>query len=191
MLDGNAIMQQALYGGANPNWTVIPARRSHFVQNIVAGIVGAILFMGAIVYLLFNQDFVVGLLGAVDIPGSFQFWRITDYVVGGLAIVGCIAFAINTAREMDTLAQQMLILMPEGFVMQRGASAKTLSAIAYAAIGKPRITVNRGTVYLIMPRVQGTNAMRLELDNRFGPAKKIAQRIIDAQAVYAAATTRQ
>lgn len=191
MLDGNAIMQQALYGGAPPTWTVIPARRSHFLQTIAGAIVGAVLGVGGIVYLVLNPDFVIGLRGAVEISSTFQFWRILDYAVCGLIIIGCIVYAISTARNMGSVAQQMLILMPEGFVMQRGDSAKTLSAISYAAIGQPRITVSNGTVYLVMQRAQSANAMRLELDNRFGPAKQIAQRIIDAQATYVAATTRR
>lgn len=190
MLDGNAILQQARNGGAPPNWTVIPARRSHFLQTIAGGIIGVIAFGAAIAYLLFNPDFVVGLRGFVNLSGTSQFWRILDFAICGLAIIASIAYAVSGARDMDSLGEQVLVLMPEGFVMQRGSTSNTLSTIAYAAVRQPRVTITQGTVYLVMARTQDGSVIRLKLDNRFGPAKKIAQRIVDAQGAYVAATAR-
>ena len=79
----------------------------------------------------------------------------------------------------------MLVLMPEGFVMQKGTTSKTMAAIAYANVGTPKVVVQSGTTYLLMSRANGQGALRVTLDGRFGPPKQIAKRIVDAHQLNA------
>ena len=190
MIDGQAILQQALSGMAPATWQVLPARRSHFVGQIAGGIVGALALLAAIGYLVLNPDFAVGLQGSTNSPGVFSFWRILDFVVLGALILAALAYAVVSARDMGTMNQQALVLMPEGFVMQKGASPKTLSTIAYEAIGTSRMSISSGNIYLLMSRANSQGTLKLQIDSRFGPAKQLTQRIVEAQLTYARAHAR-
>jgi hypothetical protein len=77
--------------------------------------------------------------------------------------------------------------MPEGFVIQTGANARTRRAVSYSVFSSINVTVNRGEYYLRMPRLDGRGSIRIQLDGRFGPPKEIVQRITNAHASFAAA----
>lgn len=185
MLDPNQVLQQVQQRTNPPDWQVLPAKQSHFIQSLFGGIALILIGLAAAGYLLLNPDFVIGLRGLVDLDSMQTVWRIVDFVLcaaivasGGVLIRGAVA-------GMATQDQQMLVLMPDGFVMQKGNTSKTMSAIAYANVRSPQVVVKSGTTYLMMARANGQGALRLEVDGRFGPPKQIAKRIVEAHQLYA------
>lgn len=190
MIDGQAIVQQALQGYAPPAWQVLRARPSHFWGRIIGGIFLTLLVLGFIGYLIVDPGFAIGLRGAVNVEGLHQFWRTVDFIAGGVFTVAFIGYIVFGVRDLITMDHQVLVLMPEGFVMQKGTTTKTLSTVAYEAVSGARMQIDRGTVNLIMPRASRQGAVKLEIDSRFGKPKPLAQQIIQAQMAYAAYRVR-
>lgn len=187
MIDGEAVLQQALQGAAPPNWRVFPAKQSHFMGNIVGYIIGVVLLLGFIVYLAANPDVAITLQGSSDAPNVIQFWRTVDFVVAGVAAVGCIVLLVSSVRSLGTLNRQALVLLPEGFVMRKGVEKKTMSVIEFGAISGIATSVSNGTWSLVMPRANGKGTIKLELDGRFGAPKQIAKMLEEARSQFAIA----
>jgi hypothetical protein len=187
MIDGEAVMHQALQGAAPPNWRVFPAKQSHFMGNIVGYVIGVVLLLGFIVFLIAAPDFVIGLRGAVNVPSLHSLWRTVDFVVAGVGVVGCIVLLVSSVRSLGTLNQQALVLLPEGFVIRKGADKKAMTVIEFGAISGIATSVSNGTWSLVMPRANGKGAVKLELDGRFGSPKQIAKMLEEARSQYAIA----
>lgn len=190
MFDPNQVLQQARAHMSPPNWQVLPAKQSHFLQALFGGIVLIILGIGAAGYLLLNPGFIVGLASLVNVDNLFTFWRVADFVICAFIVLGGAGLIRGAVAGMATQEQQMLVLMPEGFVMQKGASSKTMAAIAYANVNTPKLVVQNGAASLLMARANGQGALRVRLDGRFGPPKQIAKRIIEAHQLFVHAQVR-
>ncbi|GAC1451854.1 MAG: hypothetical protein PVSMB4_11990 [Ktedonobacterales bacterium] len=191
MIDGQAIVQQALQGYAPPGWQILRARQSHFLGTIISGIALTLLVLGLIGYLIVDPGFVIGLRGAVNVDSLHQFWRIVDFIAGGVFAAAFIALTVKGVRDLGTIDNQVLVMMPEGFVMQKGPATKAPLTVAYESTAGARLQIDRGTVYLLLARANRQGALKIEIDGRFGKPKPIAQQIIQAQTAYAAAHVRQ
>lgn len=191
MIDGEAVMHQALQGSAPPYWRVFPAKVSHFMGSITGYVIGALLLLGFIGFLIIAPDFVIGLKGAVNEPSLHALWRTVDFAVAGLGVAGCIVLFISSIRGLGTVKQQALVVLPEGFVMQKGAEKKTLSVIEFRAITGIATSVSNGNWTLVIPRANGKGTLKLALDGRFGAPKQIANMLEEARSQYAIANIRR
>lgn len=191
MLDGEAIVHQALQGSAQPNWRVFPAKLSHFLGSIAGYAIGALLLLGVIAYLAANPDVAFSLGSSSDTPNVIQFWRNIDFVVAGVMTLACIALLGLSVRGLSTVKHQVLVLLPEGFVMQKGAEKKTMTVIEFGAISGIATSVSNGNWSLVMPRTNGKGAVKLDLDGRFGSPKQIAKTLEEARSQYAIANIKR
>jgi len=191
MIDGEAVLQQALQGSAPPNWRVYPAKVSHFLGSIAGYAIGTLLLLGLIAYLAANPDVAISLQGSSDAPNVSQFWRVIDFVVGGVMVLACVVLLVLSIRGLGTVKHQALVVLPEGFVMQKGAGKKGMTAIEFGAITGIATSVSNGNWSLVIPRANGKGAIKLELDGRFGPPKKIAAMLEEARSQYAIAMIRR
>jgi hypothetical protein len=186
MIDANAVLAQLRAGMAPGGWQVLPAKRSHFVTNGVAGFVLAILAIAGAAYVLFTGTvFGYGLTDQTS-NSELTVWLVIDLVVLLAFVIGGIVSGIRSLAQLDNLDEQALILMPEGFVMRRGSSEKQTTTVSYATVAGIRMTANRGGVYLLIQPI-GRSPFRIALDGRYGKPKQLAQQITGAFARFAAA----
>lgn len=192
MIDGEAVIQQSLQGSAPPNWRVLPAKVSHFLGSIAGYAIGAVLLLAFIGFLAVNPDARVTLQGSSsDAPNVIQFWRTIDFVVAGVMALACVALLVLGVRGLGTVKQQALVVLPEGFVMQKGTDKKTLSVIEFGAITGIATSVSNGNWTLVIPRANGKGVIKLALDGRFGAPKQIAKMLEEARSQFAIANIRR
>ena len=191
MIDGEAVMQQVLQGSAPPNWRVFPAKLSHFLGSIIGYAIATLLFLGFIGFLVIAPDFAIGLQGSSDAPNIVQFWHTIDFVVAGALALGCAALLVSSIRGLGSVKQQALVLLPEGFVMQKGTGKKSMTVVNFGAITGVGTSVLQGNWSLVMPRANGDGSIKVELDARFGAPKNIATILQVARMQYAKAGVTQ
>lgn len=186
MFDPNAILGQVQTGMAPSNWHVLRARRAYFVQSAVSGFVIAVLAIAATVYILSSGTvFGYGLNDQTPENVAF-FWFIVDMVVLAAFLIGGIIFAILRLVAMRSAENQVLVLMPEGFVMRTGTSAKATRTVLYQNVATMVPTTHNGSVSLVMRLANGRKA-QVGLDSRFEKPKALAQQIQGMHAAYASA----
>jgi hypothetical protein len=113
------------------------------------------------------------------------FWFIVDMVVLVAVAIGGIIFAILRARDLGYANEQMLVLMPDGFVKRTGVGPKNTASATYATIATLRPVVRNSSQYLDTVTRDGRRAS-VELDGRFGNVKKLARQIAGQHAHYVA-----
>jgi hypothetical protein len=184
MIDSNAVVQQASTGMAPPSWQVLPARRSFFMSSALIGVVFTLGAIAAAIYLLLSGTiFGIGVNDQTPNNVAF-FWFIVDMVLVAAFAIGGIIFAIVRLRGLGSLNQQMLILMPEGFVMRRGTTPKDVTTVNFERVATMTPSVQSSAVVLVMQLAGSGQRAKVELDNRFGPAKKLANEIAGMHAHY-------
>ncbi len=184
-IDGDAVMQQVQQGTAPSYWRVFPAKLSHFIWSVLGYAVGALLLLGFIGFLNITPGFAISFGSSSDAPSAIQFWRTVDFVVAGVLAFCCVALFVVSIRSISSVKQQALVLLPEGFVMQKGAGKKTMTVIHFGAITGVGTSVFSGTWSLVMPRTNGKGTIKVELDGRFGAPKNIATILQAAHMQYA------
>lgn len=190
MMEGQAVLAQACQGRAAPDWQVLPARPGRFVRNIAMFGVAAVVLVVLLILLAANPNEAVTPGSSIDSDSVLTFWRTVDFIVGAALVLACVGGTILAARDFDSRHSQMLVLMPDGFVMQTSADPRSMRAVGYAAISGVNVSVMRGEYTLTMPRTDGHGFTRIRLDDRFGAPKQIVQRITTAQAQFSAARMR-
>jgi hypothetical protein len=190
MLDGNTVLGYAQQGSVPPTWHVWRARRSYFWVQAVGGALIFALGLGGILYFLGdpNHAIVLGSYGSPDTgtldPTAFTAWRIADFVVAGLLVLGGGFLAVRRASELPSAAQQMLVLLPEGIVVSTGASPQSY---AFASLRSLSASSYRGTYTVTLKPANGGKTARLVLNGRFGKSKPIATAILAAHRQFLAA----
>jgi len=185
MMDAEAVVQRVKAGAAPADWQVMRAKSSFFVWSAIGGIVFTFLAVVAAGY-LFLTDTIVGIGVNDQTPDNVAFfWFIVDMVVLVAVAIGGIVFAILRARDLGSVNEQMLVLMPEGFVKRVGAGPKGTFSAAYATIARLTPAVRNSTQYLDAMTSDGKRAS-VELDGRFGNAKQVARQIAGQHAHYVA-----
>jgi uncharacterized membrane protein len=189
MIDTQAVVQQASLGMAPPSWQVLRAKRSFFISSAIGGVVFTIGALAAAIY-LFVSGAIVGIGVSDQTPSNVAiFWFIVDMVALAAAAIGGVIFALGSLRGLSTADEQMLVLMPEGFVLRRGAAENKTTTVNFQRVATVTPSVQSGRVFLIMQIVGSGQRAKVELDNRFGPAKRLAQQIAGMHAHYV--TTHQ
>jgi hypothetical protein len=189
MIDSSTVLQQASTGMAPPTWEVLRARRSFFISSAIGGVCITLGAIAAAIYLLLSGT-IVGIGVNDQTPSNVAFfWFIVDMVALAAFAIGGIAFAVVRLRGLGSIDGQMLILMPEGFVMRRGTATKDTTTVNYQRAATMTPSVQNGTVYLVIQLAGSGQRAKVEIDNRFGPAKKLAEQIAGMHAHYV--TTQQ
>ena len=192
MIDSNAVINQVQSGTAPTSWQVFRARRGYFVQSAILRVVAAILAVAVAVY-LFMSGTVFG-YGINDQTSDnvLTFWLIVDMLVLASVLIYSIVTTFTHLISLGSVEGQMLVLMPEGFVMRQGTSAKSTRLVLFENVATLVPTVSSGSVSLVM-RTRNRRKLRIPLDGRFGKAKQVAQHIQGMHAAYAhtAANVRQ
>lgn len=187
MIDSNAIIGQVQTGTAPANWQIYHARRGFFVQEAIGGVVITALAVAAAVFVLASGTVFGYGLNDQTPQGVLTFWFIVDMlVVAALFIIG-IVFCVTRLVALGSAERQMLVLMPEGFLMRRGNSPKATLLIRYQNIATLVPTTRNGRLSLVMQTRAGRKA-QIPLDSRFGKPKSLAQQIQGMHAAYVAAT---
>lgn len=186
MIDANVVVQQVKAGAAPTSWQVIPARDSFFLLGALGGIVVAIAAVAVEVYLRASNS-----VYGIAIPpnasqGVLDFWAIADLIVFAVFAVGGVAFAIMRALAIGSASEQMLVLLPEGFVKRTGTSEKDTLAVNYANLTTVTPTVRNGSQYL-SARTKAGKHVSIEIDGRFGNAKALVRQIAGQHAHYVTA----
>lgn len=186
-INGEAVMQQVLQGAAPSYWYVFPAKPSQFLKNIAVYSVCTLLLLGFLLYLKVHPAFVIGLGDAAKMPELHDLWRTIDFGAAAIVIPMLLVFLLSEVRNLSTARKQALVLLPEGFIMQKGSSRKTMTVIHYGTITELTTSVSNYTWYLVMPRADGNGIIKLGLDGRFGPSSEIAAILQQAHEQYAGA----
>lgn len=187
MVNANAVLEQARMGTAPADWQVLRANRSFFVQQTIVGVVLAIAAIAAAIYLLATGT-VVGYGVNDQTPDSvLSVWLIIDMIVLLVIVVIGGVMAIGHVRQMGAAGEQLLVLTPEGFVRYMGAGEKRTTTYDFSAIAGMKMSVQSGTVYLLVQRRADGKQLKVPFDGRFGKPKQIVQQITGAFASYASA----
>ncbi|HZS77776.1 MAG TPA: hypothetical protein VFA41_14275 [Ktedonobacteraceae bacterium] len=177
MIDGPMVVAQAQHGQVPPYWQVFRGKRSHFYNQAIAGLIVLLIAAGLAFYLYANPNIAIvpGYSSGGDLaPDSFNLYRMGDYVfVAVLAALG-IFYLIKSLVESDRATSQMLVLMPQGFVIHK----KTSEAYVFSAYSSIKAVNNRGSINLQLYPVNSKKATRVTLDGRFGNPRQLAQLII-------------
>jgi hypothetical protein len=188
MLDANAIAQQVRSGTAPPTWQVLRANTSFFIRGAIGGFVFMILAIAVAIFLFLSGTVIgIGVSGPNVSEGYLTFWFIVDMVVLALVAVGCIIFAISRIRGLGSIDEQVLVLMPEGFVRHLGPSQEQNTVVLYQNIATITLVKNSDDLQMQLPDGSQT---KVELDSRFGDAKQLGQQIQGAHAQFVAAHQR-
>ena len=103
-------------------------------------------------------------------PGPFMVARTVDFVVILLFVVAGIVAAVNAVRNRTRAHEQVLVLMPGGFVL----STKSSVAYLFAAMRELSASSYRGTITFTITDAATRQRERVRLDGRFGNARQIA-----------------
>lgn len=190
MLNANAVLEQARMGTAPSTWQVLRANRSYFMQQVIIGVVLVIAAIAAAIYLLATGT-VVG-YGVSDTTSSnvLLVWLVIDMVVLLVIVITGIVMAVRHLGQMGSANQQMMVLTPDGFVRSLGAGDKQTTTYEYSAIADMKLSVQSGSVYLLIRRRADGKQLKVQVDGRFGKPKQIAQEITGAYASSVGARSR-
>jgi hypothetical protein len=187
MIDANAVVQQVKAGAAPASWQVIPARGSFFMWNAFGGVALVIGAVAAAIY-LFLSGTIVGIGVNDQTPDNVAFfWFIVDMVVLAALAIGGVVFAIRRALAIGSADEQMLVLLPEGFVKRTGTSEKDTLAVNYANLITATPAVRNGSQYLDV-RTKAGKRVSIEIDGRFGNAKTLVRQISGQHAHFVTAS---
>jgi hypothetical protein len=185
MIDAEAVVQRVKTGAAPADWQVMGAKPSFFVWSATGGIVVTFLAVVAAGY-LFLTGTIVGIGVNDQTPHNVAvFWFIVDMVALVAVAIGGIVFAIRRGRDLGSATEQILVLLPDGFVKRVGAGPKGTFSATYATIARLTPAVRNSSQYLDIVTRDGRRAS-VALDGRFGNAKSLARQIAGQHAHYVA-----
>jgi hypothetical protein len=183
MIDAEAVVQQVKAGAVPADWQVMRAKPSFFVWSAIGGIIFTFLAVVAAGY-LFLTGTIVGIGVNDQTPDNVAFfWFIVDMVVLVAVAIGGIVFAILRARDLGSANEQMLVLMPDGFVKRTGGGPKGTFSATYTNIATLRPAIRNSSQCLDAVTRDGKRAS-IELDGRFGNVKKLSRQIAGQHAHY-------
>lgn len=178
--------------GANGlGWLVLHPKTSYLVRQAIFYAALAVVFIGFGAYVVSQSSFAFGPIGIVEL-GDIQTWHYIDEAILAIVIVLSVWMMFKNLLDINTVQHQVLVLMPEGFLLKtRG----TEQCVSYAGVASIAGRASRyGNVTLNVKPVGSTIIYKVQLDGRYGNAGALASQIVGAQRQYAArqrpATTR-
>ena len=185
MLSKEEILLYVHQGQALPGWQVLRPKVGYLLRQAIiytilalAGLIGGILFIT-------QADFVVVAYAGLGLSRSA--WHTIDVAVIALFFIVFTGLALMRIVDLNTIQDQALVLMPEGFFLKK-RSAEQL--VLYSGVSSISPQSDRSGDIKLNIHAAGTNMLAsVELDNRYGNARKLAAQIVAAQRQYVA--TRQ
>lgn len=190
MIDTQTAIQRVKTGTAPASWQVSRASRSFFLWSVLGGVALMTGAVAAAIYLYLSGT-IVGIGVNDETPdGLALLWFIVDMLILAALTITGIVFAIRRAIAIGTASEQMLILMPEGFVKRTGTAARDTLAVNYATIAAVTASADNGPQVLVMDTSAGQR-LKVEIDGRFSHAKALKQQIAGQHAHYLATAAAQ
>jgi hypothetical protein len=184
MVDPNAIVMQVNAGNVPPQWRVLRAKTGFFIGNAIwYGILG-IAALAGIAYLLISGSYISYGPKPTNAQGE-MLWQLAN--IGVLLVLVIFFFAVSIRRivGLGSVAQQMLVLMPEGFIV---TTAKGIQSYPFANLnGITAANTDDGEVVLKMRRADNGQQIEYQVDGRFGSPKTVAGNIVAAQGQFTTA----
>lgn len=182
MLSKEEILLYVRQGQTLPGWQILRPRLGYLLRQIIiytilalAGLIGGILFIT-------QADFVVVAYSGLGLSSST--WRIIDIVFIGVFFVIFAWLALVHMVDLNTIQDQVLVLMPEGFFLKKRS---TEQLVLYAGVSSISPHADRSGDVRLRIHEAGTRAfMTIEFDNRYGNARKLASQMVAAQQQYMA-----
>ncbi len=180
MINGVEVLAQAL-AGYNPGpWRIYRAQKNHFVTETLVGIFLTALFLGGVVWILSQNQFVItpgyGSGGTLD-EGTFNTWRAIDIIAGIAFAIAMAYYTFKTANNIGKADTMALVLMPEGLVMGKGKPDPTV--VSYGALKGLKATIYRGgTINLSIKDAQTGKNSLVRIDGRYGRVRPLANQIV-------------
>lgn len=184
MIDGNVVVAQAQQGSVPPVWQVLRAKTSFFYQHAALGMLGLLIGAGVFLYLVLNPNTAFERGSDTTTASGISLWRNIDFVVLSVIALVSIYVLLKNLAESANADQQVLVIMPEGFVI----STDKIQTYAFSNIHHIAITLNsRGAATIKLTPLSGSLVIHVHLDKRFGDTEQIAQNILAAREHFTAA----
>lgn len=187
MLDSNTIVTQVRAGTAPGTWQVLRPNRSYYVSGALGGFVLAIGAIAAAVYLFVSGTIVGYGVSESSSDGYLTVWFFIDMLVLLGFLIGGIALTIGRIRAMGTMDEQMLVLMPDGYLLRKGPGEKDTALVSFERMAPVQVSISNGEVFLLAQQVSTNKTLKLAMDSRFGKPKLVAQQILALYGQYKAA----
>jgi hypothetical protein len=191
MLDSTTILSQVRSGTAPSTWQVYRPSRSFFLQGAIGGVVLLIAAVAAAAYLLLSGTVVGYGVNDFSPDGVLTFWFAADLVVLLAFAIGGIVLVVGRLRSLGSIDDQVLVLMPEGYLTRTGPSEKQTTLVDFQLIAPVQLTISNGSVYLLSRQQTTGKTLKLEMDSRFGKPKVVAQQILALYGQFAHARAPQ
>lgn len=182
MLNKEEILLYVQQGQALPGWQVFHPRAGYLLwQTVLYTVLALASLIGGILFIT-QADFVVVAYSGLGISTST--WRIIDITAIGLFFVIFTGLALSRVIDLNTIHEQVLVLMPEGFFLKK---RKAEQLIFYAGASSILPRSDRSGDVKLSVHVAGTNTIAtVEFDNSYGNARKLAAQIVAAHHQYMA-----
>jgi hypothetical protein len=183
LINGAEVLGRVQAGQPQNTWQVLRANKGHFRNNLILAIALIVLLGAGVFYLIANPDFVLTyrVHGELD-EGAFNIWRTIDFGVAGLLFLIFLYMAYSAFRNLETAAYQVLVLMPEGAVIYKGA--KEPEIIDFGTLSDLRHVRKRDDETLVLKNAATGKDSRIELDDRFGKASPLMKNIVNGYHQY-------
>ena len=172
MVNIDMIVAQARNNQVPPTWQVYHGRSSFYVRQIAIGAFLLVVAAAGTIYLISNPftAIVPGYASGDNIdPQTFTLYRSFDFIMVGLFALAGIVAVIRYLLELGRAYQQVLVLMPEGFVLSTG---KTIT-YAYGTIREMKFVRSRYANSLKIYPWNAQKPVSVRLDGRFGNPKQL------------------
>jgi hypothetical protein len=182
MLSKEEILAYVQQGQAQPGWNVLRPDATYLTkQTLLYGILSLVIIVLGVMFL--NQSSLVFVPLGVSDPSNFQMWRYIDIAVLAAFFCICLVIALRNLLELNTLQHQLLVLLPDGFLLKK---RNTEQFVAYPGVTGISARASRyGYVTLNIKAVGSNVSYKVQLDGRYGNARALASQIIGAQRQYA------
>ena len=147
--------------------------------------------VAAAAYLLLSGTVVGYGVNDFSPDGVLTFWFAADLVVLLAFAIGGIVLMVGRLRSLGSIDDQVLVLMPEGYLTRTGPSEKQTALVDFRLIAPVQLTISNGSVYLVSRQQTTGKTLKLEMDSRFGKPKVVAQQILALYGQFAHARAPQ
>ena len=177
MQDPRAMLARIQSGMVPPDWRVVRPNGGFLKrQSIVYAVLGGAALIALVYILVSGTVYGIGVAFETSVA-VLRFWQVLDIVVlvGMVMLFGYQFARMLTARR--TVAEQFLVLMPDGFVMRTGADDKRTVAVGYREVSSMKVEDQVGNVFVVMRVAGAARPKRILIDGRFGRPRVVARQI--------------
>ncbi len=186
MINTETVLMQVQSQQIPPTWRVYRGKKTFFMREAAIYSFLFLLVMALVVY-LYSDPFLAitygPFLSNTADTQTFLMTRTIDFVVLGLFMLVFIGAVFWSLLQISKAQGQMLLLMPDGFVIVERKTA----TYPYATIRSIKILKSRtGARSLVLSIGNAGKSRRVRLDGRFGNSKQLAETIYTLWKQYTA-----